>query len=500
MTRKLTIEEMQKIAGSHGGNCLSKEYINVKTKLKWQCKEGHIWETTPDTIKRGSWCRKCSGSEKHTIELMHNLAKEKGGKCLSTNYFNAHTKLKWQCKESHIWEATPHKIKNRGQWCPYCIGKYQTIMDMKKIATERGGKCLSTEYITNKNNLKWQCLEGHLWEATPDNIKRGTWCPICATGISERICRQFFETIFNSKFPTKKPNWCVNSRGNLMHLDGFNEDLKLAFEYHGIQHFEFNPHFHNKNETFKQSKKDDEDKRNLCKLNDIVLIEVPYTVEYKKMQKYINEQYKIKTGLVLDNVLKIDYKKFNIYLFSKLEELNEIAKQREGKCLSTKYINAHTKLKWQCKEGHIWEATPDKIKQGSWCPKCAGNVRLTIEDMYKLAEENNGKCLSIEYINAHIKLRWQCKKRHVFKASANSVKIGHWCPKCAGNIKLTIEEMHGLAEKKGGKCLSIEYINAKTKLKWQCERSHIWMATPDNIKNGGQWCPTCKHRKIAKIE
>ena len=494
MTRKLTIEEMQKIAESRGGKCLSKEYTNAKTKLKWQCKEGHIWEATPDGIKnKETWCRKCSGSEKLTIEYMHMLAEERGGKCLSTKYFNAHTKLKWQCEKDHIWDATPHKIKNRGTWCPYCKGKYQTIEDMRRMATERGGKCLSTEYINNKTNLIWQCKEAHVWKATPDNIKRGQWCPICTKGISERICRQFFETIFNSKFPTKRPKWLINSRGNLMHLDGFNEELKLAFEYHGIQHFEYNPHFH-RSHTLEQRKKDDEEKINLCKLNDIVLIEIPYTVEYNKMQKYIIEQYKIKTGLILDNVPKIDYNKFNIYLFSKLEELNEIAKQKEGKCLSTKYLNAHAKLKWQCKENHVWEATPDKIKRGSWCPKCAGNVRLTIEDMYKLAEKNNGKYLSIEYINAHIKLKWECEENHTFKASANSVKSGHWCPYCARNVKLTIEEMHNLAEKRGGKCLSIEYINAKTKLKWQCERRHIWMATPDNIKRG-TWCPKCRSKK-----
>jgi len=41
---------------------------------------------------------------------------------------------------------------------------------------------------------------------------------------------------------------------------------------------------------------------------------------------------------------------------------------------------------------------------------------------------------------------------------------------------------------------SIEYINVKTKLKWQCERRHIWMATPDNIKSG-RWCPKCRSKK-----
>ena len=53
------------------------------------------------------------------------------------------------------------------------------------------------------------------------------------------------------------------------------------------------------------------------------------------------------------------------------KEHAKIAKQRDGKCLSDEYINAHTKLKWKCSKGHIWEAIPDSVKRGSWCSECA---------------------------------------------------------------------------------------------------------------------------------
>ncbi|MCP4898302.1 MAG: hypothetical protein GY906_15115, partial [bacterium] len=39
-----------------------------------------------------------------------------------------------------------------------------------------------------------------------------------------------------------------------------------------------------------------------------------------------------------------------------------------GKCLSDTYINTHTKLLWECKQGHQWEAKPSNIKSGRWCP------------------------------------------------------------------------------------------------------------------------------------
>jgi hypothetical protein len=50
---------MQDIAAKWNGFCLSDEYIAAKIKLKWKCVAGHIWEATPDSVRRGSWCPKC---------------------------------------------------------------------------------------------------------------------------------------------------------------------------------------------------------------------------------------------------------------------------------------------------------------------------------------------------------------------------------------------------------------------------------------------------------
>ena len=50
---------------------------------------------------------------------------------------------------------------------------------MQEIAQMRGGLCLSDTYINLKSPLNWQCIEGHLWEAKPENIRNGSWCPEC---------------------------------------------------------------------------------------------------------------------------------------------------------------------------------------------------------------------------------------------------------------------------------------------------------------------------------
>lgn len=135
------------------------------------------------------------------------LAKSKGGECLSTIYIHAQSKLRWRCVMGHDWEATPNSVINIGTWCGICgherqkRAKTHTIEMMHRVAREKDGECLSTIYIQAHSKLRWRCSIGHEWEATPANIKHGQWCSICSQGISERICRAILEQITEVKFP-----------------------------------------------------------------------------------------------------------------------------------------------------------------------------------------------------------------------------------------------------------------------------------------------------------
>jgi nucleoside-diphosphate-sugar epimerase len=55
-----------------------------------------------------------------------------------------------------------------------------TIEDMRELARMRGGECLSTEVGDGRAKLRWRCAFGHEWEATPLLHKVGHWCPECA--------------------------------------------------------------------------------------------------------------------------------------------------------------------------------------------------------------------------------------------------------------------------------------------------------------------------------
>jgi hypothetical protein len=381
MLARLTIEEMHNIAKERGGRCLSTHYVNNNTNLDWKCAEGHQWKATPGNIKAGKWCRTCSikirGEKRRlTIEEMHNIAKERGGRCLSTHYVNNNTNLDWKCAEGHQWKATPSNIK-AGKWCQICgrIRGFEkqrlTIEEMHNIAKLRGGKCLSTKYTNSKTKLKWECAEGHQWSAIPESVKSGTWCGKCGIYLNEEICRTTFEQIFDSSFPKSTPNWLRTLNNRQMELDGFNKNLKIAFEYQGIQHTRISKYSED-TQKLKSQKTRDIRKKLLCKNNNVHLIVISYRQNLLNLPRFIRKRLDF-FGFdvqLFDFDKEIDFNKVYQHR-TRIEEMHNIAKERGGRCLSTHYVNNNTNLDWKCAEGHQWKATPSNIKAGKWCKKCS---------------------------------------------------------------------------------------------------------------------------------
>lgn len=110
-----------------------------------------------------------------------NHAKQMGGECLSTEYNPE--KIIFVCSKGHQWEMNPYDLIRKKKWCPVCHvrrrkGKY-TSKDLRRIAEERGGKCLS-EYEGYFVNNEWECAKGHRWMATPHSVlNKGSWCRTC---------------------------------------------------------------------------------------------------------------------------------------------------------------------------------------------------------------------------------------------------------------------------------------------------------------------------------
>lgn len=358
-----------------------------------------------------------------SLEDCQRIANEKGGMCLSTEYVNRGTHMKWRCYEGHEWSAVLNHIKYSKVWCPTCSGKAKlTLEECQQIAKDREGICLSTEYINIYSTMDWKCKHGHIWNAGFGNVKKGTWCPTCA-GLAQLTlneCQQHAE-----------------HRGGVC----------LSTEY--------------VNTTTKMKWMCKEGHEWIAKFGDI---------------KHSNSW----CPTCADTKLTLD-------------ECQQIAKDRGGMCLSIDYVNSNTAMKWRCAEGHEWVSTFVSIKNNNhWCLICSGNAKHDLEECHEIAKERGGECLSTEYVNNKTPINWRCKEGHEWRASFGSIKNkNHWCAVCSGVAKHDLEICQEIAKERGGFCLSTEYINTYTYMDWRCKEGHEWRSCFRSVKNGNSWCPKC---------
>lgn len=461
-------------------------------KVSCYCKCGKSYEAIiKSRTLKGQGCPLCGIlSRKLSIRDLEVLAKKKGGKLLSEVYINSKGELEWECKRGHRWFARPGDVKNKGSWCGDCsVNKKKTLKEMQKVAVKHGGECLSKEYKNMHSKLVWRCEDGHIWEAKPANIiHNNSWCPQCSPFLRENKCRFILEKLLGSSFPKNRKVLAP------LELDGYSESLKLAFEYQGEQHYRVHYKFSRTEARLYEIQQTDNKKKQLCDKAGIRLIEIPFfkaetdkelleflISEIESVLEFVIEPVKIKTFSFEEHYINL----------SQLKELQQIAKRLGGKCLSNEYRINSSNLLWECAEGHQWSAPPKRIKNNSWCPYCANNVKLRIEDMKILAKNKGGKCLSETYFNSNEKLNWECAEGHQWYASANLIKNKNsWCPECSKNKKPTMDNIQAVAKIHGGLCLSKEYNDRETRLLWECGNGHQWTDKFWRIKSGF-WCPQC---------
>ena len=131
---------------------------------------------------RGTWCPNCAGNARQTLETAKAVAELRGGRCLSLEFKSCRTKLEWQCGFGHTWMAALTSLKDSQTWCPTCAGKQPLGLDFaNELATQRGGMCLSMNYVNSLLPMLWRCRLVHEWTTSLSSLKHsGTWCPACA--------------------------------------------------------------------------------------------------------------------------------------------------------------------------------------------------------------------------------------------------------------------------------------------------------------------------------
>jgi hypothetical protein len=172
--------EIERICSSKGGSVRFDGFLNMHSKIAFKCSNGHSWMTTGASIKyRGSWCPECSGLINNNSELIHQTVTRKGGRVLSGTYTNQESDFTVACDEGHEFVCNWKSLR-RGSWCPRCAGvKKITLQDTLDLAASRGGTLLSGGIRNAHVKLKWKCGFGHIFTASYNSVQQGAWCSSC---------------------------------------------------------------------------------------------------------------------------------------------------------------------------------------------------------------------------------------------------------------------------------------------------------------------------------
>ena len=118
-----------------------------------------------------------------------------------------------------------------------------------------------------------------------------------------------------------------------MQLDGYCEQLKIAFEFQGPQHYKTNSLFTPSTETLKQRLADDTLKEKLCREQNIILVNIDWTPKKQIQLSDVIEACK-KFGVQLPkgaDKIEVDLK--DVHSPNRLREAQMLAKEHNGKCL-----------------------------------------------------------------------------------------------------------------------------------------------------------------------
>lgn len=477
-----------------GGRWLSGEVTSAKSKFEVDCGAGHpSFMTNCDQLKQGKWCRLCwedskRGEYRHTIEDMQRVATERGGECLSPAFLSVKGKLEWRCPEHGSFMATPDAVMNGGTWCPTC-GQAKKGHDPRPIddvlvyIAERGGELASPveEYTTLQSRITVRCSNGHKWTAAASQlIHAQSWCPNCKYA-GEAITRHIFEATFGVEFPKVRPTFLRTDAGGVLELDGYNESLRLAFEYQGPTH-----------DAPEQAERDAL-KRRLCEAVGIRIVAIPFV-----KRPFPPESVRVVVAAALAPHDDREVLLPTGPMFPRdLERLRKLAADKGGVLLSPDFGGENEPHLWKCAvaEHPAWNAPPYNIKHGTWCGHCAGVAKKDRPWLAAWGSEHGLTLLSEEYLGAGVAHRWRCTRGHEFEAAKpnmlQAIGKGHDpCSRCAGNRRtIRLADLQELAAARRGQCLSATYENAVSPVAWRCAHGHEFERTWNEAQQG-RWCLT----------
>lgn len=237
------------IAERSGCAVLSKH--SALGSLLIRCRCGREFTRTRKVILRKKngilQCPRCRYKDQSDFQIKRtdyrSIIVKHGGEVIGEIPVKSKDRVTIRCLSHSLEFSTRAYNVAAGYWgCPKCSNRYlPNLEEFRSALAERGAELLSCDIESSTIPLRVRCDSGHSFQISINKFNNGRWCPKCSVGrsVGERISQQFMEYVFGHRFEKKRPVW-LTFEGKRLELDGYSEELKIAFEYDGDQHFRNN--------------------------------------------------------------------------------------------------------------------------------------------------------------------------------------------------------------------------------------------------------------------
>jgi len=445
------------------------DYRDAKTKIKFRCKKHNysFEQTSNNHLKSKNPCKYClhehmSLINSEGLDSFISKLEAKFGKIYSyekADYVNQRTKILLICKKHKIELLKEPQLILNGMGCTLCSKEKifnerssATLSEIREFTEKLKGECISTIYSDNKSNLEFKCEVGHRFHRTWSEVKNSLrWCPKCSPNklIGETLARLILEHLLQLKFTSV---YIKEMKG--LQLDGYNSKNRIAFEYQGYQHYTENSHFHSDERRYKSQIERDSYKKQLCKKNKIILIEIFEfkTIRAGRIELFVNQ---VKNKL---NELNLSYnhEPFELDLVElyrgrkseMYEQAKKIVEEKNGSI--QEFIGAESKHTYTCSKGHKMtnRVLSVIIKSNASCASCEAKSKY--QSLKEIIESRGGKLIDKKlkpkgYSETY---KWICNNGHKRDSKGQYLFDGYWCAECQKEAKKKQLNAKQLAELK----------------------------------------------------
>ena len=378
--RKLNFEDLKIELRARRIEVLSTEYVNSAVPITTRCLVcDRVWHPSPNSLRQGQGCPSCSLKRRvrnrtYTTKQVAALLREMGITLLS-EYSTSQKPIRVRFDKCGHEQMRSWNVLQHGFGCSRCARNAQaTPADYETIAAKFSGVIIQIGKSAQSFST-WRCQFGHVFQRSYSSIKHlKTFCRVCSSSYSEMLCRQVAERLFKKPFRTVRLNGMRSHTGRPLELDIYNSELKIAIEHNGAHHY--TPQFNWSGEDgLKLQKLHDETRRQYCRVNGIVFIEIR---ELGKVTTVEEMRAQVRQELLNANrELPPDFDEVELGNLPRLSESElywadvvSAAKANGFEILSDTFLGANIPIGVRCACGHVTEKAPCAILANRRCNEC----------------------------------------------------------------------------------------------------------------------------------